>query len=259
MIESSVYGSVPSRKALNATSLPNMAAKLWRLPSSWASEINFHSRNPGGILVTKTGVASSARPDTGALKATAPASTVPAINKKTIRLNAGFIVMLLCNFAYNGTCPQWRESCCIARSAGTPQKAGNASTVGGSSALQPGKSDGSLTNLKPPATEHSTKPTPDRSSVRSWPSTDGLVAWRHRARAKKGRWVSSPCEAYAPRNRSARAYRLKATRCRARFTTLHPGGFMEKMLLKALVVASVLTPAVAFAQTAKPKPTTATY
>jgi hypothetical protein len=34
---------------------------------------------------------------------------------------------------------------------------------------------------------------------------------------------------------------------------------MEKMLLKALVVASVLTPAVAFAQTAKPKPTTATY
>ena len=34
---------------------------------------------------------------------------------------------------------------------------------------------------------------------------------------------------------------------------------MEKMLLKALVVASILSPAVAFAQTAKPKPATATY
>jgi hypothetical protein len=34
---------------------------------------------------------------------------------------------------------------------------------------------------------------------------------------------------------------------------------MEKMLLKALVVASILSPAVAFAQAGKPKPTTATY
>ena len=34
---------------------------------------------------------------------------------------------------------------------------------------------------------------------------------------------------------------------------------MKKTLLKALVVASVLSPAMAFAQTAKTKPTTATY
>src|SRR5215475_13773124 len=36
-----------------------MAAKLFRLPSSWATEINLQSRYPGGILSTKIVDASS--------------------------------------------------------------------------------------------------------------------------------------------------------------------------------------------------------
>jgi hypothetical protein len=45
-------GSFPSRYALMATSLPKTMAKLWRLPSSWATEITFQSRYPAGIWVT---------------------------------------------------------------------------------------------------------------------------------------------------------------------------------------------------------------
>src|SRR5260221_9209831 len=53
MIVPSGNGSFPSRQALIATSLPKTAAKLWRLPSSWATEINLQSRYPGGISATE--------------------------------------------------------------------------------------------------------------------------------------------------------------------------------------------------------------
>src|SRR5262245_15335559 len=54
MIVPSGNGSLPSRKALIATSLPRMARKSLRLPSSWATEINRQSRYPGGILTPKS-------------------------------------------------------------------------------------------------------------------------------------------------------------------------------------------------------------
>ena len=38
-----------------AASLPKTAAKLFRLASSWATEISFQSRYPAGIFLTKTG------------------------------------------------------------------------------------------------------------------------------------------------------------------------------------------------------------
>src|SRR6185295_1383975 len=62
MMAPSGYGSVPSRAALIATSLPRMARRSLRLPSSWATEINRQSRYPGGSLIPKTGVASSSAP-----------------------------------------------------------------------------------------------------------------------------------------------------------------------------------------------------
>jgi hypothetical protein len=53
--------------------LPRTAAKLCRLPSSWATEINLQSRYPGGIFVTKIGAAeSSACRDAGAVNAIIP-------------------------------------------------------------------------------------------------------------------------------------------------------------------------------------------
>src|SRR5262249_43047946 len=60
MMVPSGNGRFPSRKALIATSLPRMAPKLFRLPSSWATEINLQSRYPGGILSTKIGDTSAA-------------------------------------------------------------------------------------------------------------------------------------------------------------------------------------------------------
>src|SRR6266511_558108 len=53
MMAPSVNGSVPSRYALTAISLPRMARISSRLPSSRATEINLQSRYPGGMLVTK--------------------------------------------------------------------------------------------------------------------------------------------------------------------------------------------------------------
>src|SRR5215467_4086331 len=54
-----------------AMSLPNTAEKLLRLPSSWATEINFQSRYPEGISVTNSGAPSwLARRDAGAAMAT---------------------------------------------------------------------------------------------------------------------------------------------------------------------------------------------
>src|SRR5260370_5707421 len=55
MIAPSGNGSVPSRYALIATSLPRMARISLSLPASWATEINLQSRYPGGMLVTKIG------------------------------------------------------------------------------------------------------------------------------------------------------------------------------------------------------------
>src|SRR5215469_2017351 len=59
MIAPSGSGSAPSRKALIAISFPRTARKSLLLPASWATEINFQSRNPGGILIPKMGAASS--------------------------------------------------------------------------------------------------------------------------------------------------------------------------------------------------------
>src|SRR6476660_1721293 len=83
MIAPSGNGSFASRYALIATSLPSTAAKLLRLPSSWATEINVHSRYPGGIFVTKIGAAClSPCPDAGAVNANAPPSVAQVPSKR---------------------------------------------------------------------------------------------------------------------------------------------------------------------------------
>src|SRR5215831_11284131 len=70
-----------------AMSLPRTARKSLRLPSSWATEINFQSRNPGGILIPKMGAASSsARLAANVIKAMAQ-TAVATITKTDI----GFI------------------------------------------------------------------------------------------------------------------------------------------------------------------------
>src|SRR5262249_25064373 len=86
MMVPSGNGSFPSREALIATSLPRIARKSLRLPSSWATEINLQSRYPGGILIPKIGAASSPRPDAGAVRATTPATVANATSTKTTRL-----------------------------------------------------------------------------------------------------------------------------------------------------------------------------
>src|SRR5882672_12493658 len=62
MIAPSGNGSLPSRYASIATSLPRMARISLRLPSSWATEINRQSRYPAGILTPKIGELSSSAP-----------------------------------------------------------------------------------------------------------------------------------------------------------------------------------------------------
>src|SRR3954451_6628593 len=52
------YGGFPFLDAVTATSLPGMARKSLRLPSSWATEINFQSRCLGGNLPSKIAAAS---------------------------------------------------------------------------------------------------------------------------------------------------------------------------------------------------------
>src|SRR5262249_5996170 len=87
MIVPSGNGSFPSRKALIATSLPRMARKSLRLPASWATEINLHSRYPGGLLTPKIGAASPpACPDAGAMEATMAATATTATSNRAIRL-----------------------------------------------------------------------------------------------------------------------------------------------------------------------------
>src|SRR5208282_6383210 len=81
MIEPSGYGSLPSRKALNATSLPKTAPKLLRLPASCAEEIHCQLRYPWGISVTKGAGSPSACPGAGPTRATSPAMVATAIKK----------------------------------------------------------------------------------------------------------------------------------------------------------------------------------
>src|SRR5271155_874460 len=67
-------------------SLPKTAPILFRLPASWETEINFQSRYPGGIFVTKRGTAeSSACRVGGAVSAIIPASIPIATSSKVIR------------------------------------------------------------------------------------------------------------------------------------------------------------------------------
>ena len=50
MIAPSGNGSLPSRYAFIATSLPSCARSWLKSPSSWVTEINFQSRYPEGIV-----------------------------------------------------------------------------------------------------------------------------------------------------------------------------------------------------------------
>src|ERR1700728_582664 len=77
-------------------SLPRMARISLRLPSSWAKEINFQSRYPGGILIPKIGAASSsAFPDAGAEYAAMPATAATASVKKVIHFIAFLLIAIL--------------------------------------------------------------------------------------------------------------------------------------------------------------------
>src|ERR1700728_1676726 len=85
MIVPSGYGSFPSRYALIATSLPRIAAKLCRVPSSCATDTNLQSRYPGGILIPKIGTASPPPcPDAGAVNTKIPPPVATAISKKAV-------------------------------------------------------------------------------------------------------------------------------------------------------------------------------
>src|ERR1700691_2160754 len=90
MIAPSGNGSRFSRYALIAISLPKSARISLGTPASWATEINFQSRYPGGILIEEAGSAFSpaspeASPDAGILKATTPTTAATATSKKTTR------------------------------------------------------------------------------------------------------------------------------------------------------------------------------
>src|SRR6266536_626599 len=80
MIVPSGNGSFHSRDAVIATSLPRMARRSLRVPSSWATEINLQSRYPAGILTPKIGAASSsACPDAnGSAARMVSAMTIPS-------------------------------------------------------------------------------------------------------------------------------------------------------------------------------------
>src|SRR5580693_3624047 len=83
MIEPSGKGSLPSWKAWYATSLPKTAPMLCRLPSAWATETNFQSRYPGGILIPKIGTASPLPcPDAGVIETRRPTAVAAVRNKR---------------------------------------------------------------------------------------------------------------------------------------------------------------------------------
>src|SRR6185369_4312147 len=80
-------GRFPSRKALIATSLPRIARRSLRVPSSWATEINGQSRYPRGMLTPETGAASpSISPDAEVVKVTTPERATTAADTRTMRL-----------------------------------------------------------------------------------------------------------------------------------------------------------------------------
>src|SRR5262245_11470476 len=54
-------------------------------PASWAAEMNFQSRYPGGIVVTMICLAASCPNDEGAIHATAPVTATTATNNNAIR------------------------------------------------------------------------------------------------------------------------------------------------------------------------------
>src|SRR6266480_4289744 len=111
MIVPSGNGRFPSREALIATSLPRMARRSLRLPSSWATEINLQLRYPAGILTPKIGAASpSACPDAGAMWATTPASATTATSTKTIRL-IGCLITPSASGMLFGRSLFWNDKC----------------------------------------------------------------------------------------------------------------------------------------------------
>src|SRR5271165_277360 len=87
MIAPSGNGSCLFREASIAMSLPKIARKSLRLPSSWATEFNLQPRYPEGILTPEIGAASpSDCPDAAPMSATTPVSAPTATSTKTIRL-----------------------------------------------------------------------------------------------------------------------------------------------------------------------------
>src|ERR1700735_2400605 len=106
MTAPSGYGSVASRAALIATSLPRMARISLRLPSSWATEINLQSRYSGGILPPKIGEPSS--PDwLGAMVAAEPASTAAAASRLLLEVD---IIPAIALAAADGSLSRWTRA-----------------------------------------------------------------------------------------------------------------------------------------------------
>src|SRR6266436_3570933 len=100
MIAPSGNGSVPSRYALIDISLPRMARISLSLPSSWATEINFQSRYPGGMLITKIeGELAAPEPGVGGLlvfasTAFAIVAAVLSLGSKLVFCASDFCLMM---------------------------------------------------------------------------------------------------------------------------------------------------------------------
>src|SRR5215472_5206831 len=62
-------------------------------PASWAAEMNFQSRYPGGMVVTMICLASSCPNDEGAIHATTPVTVTTATNKSAIRFMVPSLVV----------------------------------------------------------------------------------------------------------------------------------------------------------------------
>src|ERR1700735_4627559 len=106
MTAPSGYGSVASRAALIATSLPRMARISLRLPSSWATEINLQSRYSGGILPPKIGEPSSLD-WLGAMVAAQPATPAAAASRLILELN---ITPDMARAAADGSLSRWTRA-----------------------------------------------------------------------------------------------------------------------------------------------------
>src|SRR3984957_18019538 len=76
----------PFPVGLDCHVITQMARRTLRLPASCATDINFQSRYPGGILIPTIGAFSSFEwLDAGATYVTAPISAATATTPKTIR------------------------------------------------------------------------------------------------------------------------------------------------------------------------------